>query len=583
MRLKVTTSLIVFIMLFLASKIQATVYYIDSSIGSDTFVGSEIQPWKTIQKATSTLLAGDTVYIKAGTYTPSQKIEFQNSGTIGSYISYLAFPGDEHLVVIDGVNVSLPDWYGVFAIISKHYIKISGLKVVNSSYSGFYVDLSTNILIDNNHTYQTQSSGISVWDSDLVTIDNNEVSRACWPTGGKQECISIVTSNRVLVKNNLVYDGGSIGFGGGGEGIDIKDGCTNTIVYNNIIHDIASVGIYVDAYETNQANIHVYENIVYNIFGVGITTASEEGGALENVIVSNNVVHDCQGRGLVVHWTNKPNYLIKDIYIQHNTFYNNGEGLDIGIHPLGENINIVNNIFSQNAVYQMQYSSTDLDVNELHVRNNLIDGINPSWALFGVNYLIANPDFIAASASNFQLQSTSSAINQGVFLAQTVSAGSGTILALNDVGFFTNNYGIATGDLINIEGQSGQFEIVNVDAVNNTITLNNTASWSTGTGISLLYNQATPDIGAYEYDSSLSVPSNLIDKAISYPNPTKDTLYISDKYQNNEYQIISTDGSVVQKGKLNTLTINIKAIASGIYILKIIKSNQIVSTKIIKE
>ena len=561
--------LIILIIVFFTSTIQAAVYYVNETTGNDTFTGNESQPWQTIQKAANTLVAGDTVYIMAGTYMPSQKIEFLNSGTNGNYINYLAYPGDEHLVIIDGGNVSLPNWYGVFTIISKNYIKIAGLKVINSSYVGFYVDLSTNINIENNHTYQTLSSGISVWDSDLVVVDGNDVSRACWPTGGEQECISIVTSNRILVKNNHVYDGGSIGFGGGGEGIDIKDGCTNSIVYNNHVHDIASVGIYVDAYETDQSNVHVYKNTVYNIFGVGISIGSEEGGSLENVIVSNNTVSNCEDRALVVHWTNKPNYLIKNMYVQHNTFVDNGEGLDVGVHALGNNINIKNNIFSQNLVYQIQNSSVDLDPNELKVKNNVIDGPNPSWALSGTDFVSGNPEFIDVSIRDYHLENNSPAIDQGAFLTTTTNAGTGTVIELVDAGFFTNGYGIREGDIINIEGQTQQFEIIATDYLNKTITLNETVTWTVGVGISLNYNDNTPDIGAFEFDASLGLPSNRIGNLTIYPNPTDAVFYISDKYLNSDYQIVSLTGVMIKKGKIDTINIDVSDVRAGVYILKI--------------
>jgi len=572
MNTKQIVNYLIFIVLLYTNTVQATIYYVDASVGNDTFIGDETQPWKTIQKAANTLLAGDTVYIKAGTYTPTQKIEFLNSGTVDSYINYIAYPGDEHLVIIDGSNISL-SWYGVVTIISKNYIKLSGLKVISSSYAGFFIDISSNIIIENNHTYETQSSGISVWESELVVVDNNEVKRACWPTGGLQECISIVKSNRVLVKNNHILDGGSIGFGGGGEGIDFKDGCANGIVYNNLVHDIASVGIYIDAYETNQSNIQVISNTVYNIFGVGIGTVSEEGGALKDVIVSKNSVYNCEGRALVIHWTNKPNYIIKNIYVHHNTFYNNAEGLDVGAHASGENICITNNIFSQNSVYQMQNSSTDFNTNELHIKNNILDGTNPSWALFGDDYILDNPEFINISTHDFHLQNISPAIDQGLFLTKTISSGAGNVLALEDVGFFTNGFGIKEGDFINIEGQSQQFEIVAIDYVNNTITINETTSWNLNDNVSLVYNDIAPDMGAFEYDAGLNLFSSPIENLVIFPNPSNDFLNLDNIYKNDYYQIISIEGNIVQKGKLNIGKINVAGIHSGVYILKIINSN----------
>jgi hypothetical protein len=553
--------------------VQATEYYVNASIGDDTFTGTESQPWKTIQKAANTLVAGDTVYIMAGTYMPTQKIELINSGASDNYINYLVYPGDEQLVIIDGTNITLPNWYGVFTIVSKNYIKISGLKIINSPYAGFYVDLSTHIILENNETYQTYSSGISVWDCDLVTVDNNEVSRACWPTGGEQECISIVTSNRVLVKNNHVFDGGSIGYGGGGEGIDIKDGSTNSIVYNNYVHDIASVGIYIDAYETNQSNIQVYNNVVNNIYGVGISLASEEGGALDNVTVSNNTVSSCEDRAMVIHWANKPNYLIKNIYVQHNTFYNNGEGLDVGVHALGSNINISNNIFSQNLVYQMQNSSTDLNLSELKVRNNLIDGVNLSWAISGTNAVIGVPEFIDAPQNDFHLNTSSPAINQGTLLTTTTNAGTGAVIQIVDAGFFTDGYGIRTGDLIMIEGQTQTFEIIAIDYVTNSITLDQTTTWSVGAGISFTYIDNVPDIGAFEFDNSLAVSTERINKLQIYPNPTHKVFYVSKEYLGSQYQLVSLAGATIKKGTINTIAIDVSDVKIGVYLIKITKNN----------
>ncbi len=585
MRTKKAIKIIIIILLFLTNTLQATVYYVDGSNGNDTFAGNETQPWKTIQKAANTLIAGDTVYLKAGTYSPTQKIEFQNSGTEGNYITYLAYPGDEHLVIIDGGDMSLPNWYGVLSISSKNYIKISGLKVINSAYAGFFVDLCTNIILENNETYQTKSSGISVWDSDFIIVDNNDISRACWPTGGEQECISIVTSNRVLVQNNLVSDGGSIGYGGGGEGIDIKDGSTNCIVYNNIIHNIASVGIYIDAYEKNQSNIQVYKNTVYNISGVGIATVSEFGGVLENVIVSKNVVHNCNDRCMVIHWTDKPDYSIKNIYVQHNTFYNNSEGLDIGVHTLGKNINIINNIFSQNSTYQMQNSSNDADTNEFHIKNNLIDGANPAWALFGNSYITNDPVFMNTSTNDFRLQNTSPAIDKGTFLTKTQNSGTGTIIELEDVHFFNNGYEIKEGDFIKLEGQDQQFEIISINYVNNSITLSDTTSWSSGNGISLTYRSILPDIGAFEYGDSLNPTPSTIENLTLYPNPTKNIIYISEKYENNDYQIITITGKIAQTGKITSNKIDVTSIFTGIYILRIVdtQSNSVFVSKFIKE
>ena len=570
MKINVRIRFAFLIVILFANTLQATNYYVNASTGNDANNGSENKPWKTIQKAANTLLSGDTVYIMAGMYLPSQQVKPLHSGTNNNYINYLAYPGDEHLVIIDGTNIPPTNWFGIISISSKEYIKIAGLKVINSSFAGIFIEDSSHILIENNHTYQTYSSGISAWNSHTIIINNNKIRRACWPTDGIQECISISGSNHVIVKNNYVYDGGSIGFGGGGEGIDIKDGCSNTIVANNHIHDVASVGIYIDAYENNQSNIHAYNNTIYNISGVGISVASEEGGHLENVIINNNVVHDCTDRAMVIHWTNKPDYIIKNIYVLHNTFANNNEGIDVGVHSLGENINIDNNICSQNINYQIQNSSSDLNPTELKIKNNLLYGINPSWALFGDNYITDNPLFIDGSINNFYLQSSSPAINQGIYVTKTVNSGTSTTVQLEDAGFFTNGYGISEGDIIQFEGQPQQLKIREVDYITNTLTLNKTVLYTNGDGVSLKYIENAPDMGAFEYDSFLGLDTNTPESLTIFPNPTKDIFYVSNKYLNCYYQIISLTGSVIKKGRVEATGIHVSEINSGVYFFRII-------------
>ena len=78
------------------SPVYGTIFYV-APPGSDSNPGTEAQPWKTIQKAANALIAGDTVYIKAGTYR--EQVSPKNSGTVGKYIVYKAYPGHRYLNV----------------------------------------------------------------------------------------------------------------------------------------------------------------------------------------------------------------------------------------------------------------------------------------------------------------------------------------------------------------------------------------------------------------------------------------------------------------------------------------------------
>ena len=67
-----------------ASAAGGTTYYVAPS-GNDSNPGTIAQPWRTIQKAADTMVAGDTVYIRAGTF-PEQVIP-HNSGNAGQPVS----------------------------------------------------------------------------------------------------------------------------------------------------------------------------------------------------------------------------------------------------------------------------------------------------------------------------------------------------------------------------------------------------------------------------------------------------------------------------------------------------------------
>lgn len=171
------------------------IYYVSPG-GNDANLGTITQPWRTIQKAANTLVAGDTVYVRTGTY-PEQVIP-QNSGSDGNYITYAAYPGET--ATIDGSGITLPDdLAGLFHISGKEYLRVSGLRIVNAgpndNNAGILVLDSSHILVENNSTYHTKSSGVGVWGSNNVTADGNRIEEA-GGGGGKSASASTIPTFR---------------------------------------------------------------------------------------------------------------------------------------------------------------------------------------------------------------------------------------------------------------------------------------------------------------------------------------------------------------------------------------------------
>jgi len=396
---------------------NSAIYYVSPS-GNDSNPGNDTQPWLTIQKAAKTMVAGETVYIKAGIYR-ERVIPFK-SGTTGNYITYAAYEGD--ISTIDGSGISLPNWdSGLFHVSSRSYIKISGLRVINAgpnqNNAGIYVENSDHIVIERNYTHNTVSSGIGVWNSNNIVIDGNEVTLSC--NDGEQECITVAGTHTFEIKNNHIHQGGPGTLGG--EGIDAKDGSSNGKIYKNHVHHLNRLGIYVEAWDKHTYGIEVFQNRVHDIANNdGLALASEKGGLLEDISVTNNISYNNGLSGFsITNAGSASTHPVKDITIINNTFYDNGKsswggGISIENKDV-QDIVIRNNICGQNLTYQI---FVEYPVQNLVVDHNFIDGYKGyKGEIRGTNYKEGDPMFVNPTESDFHLEGTSQAINNGSALS----------------------------------------------------------------------------------------------------------------------------------------------------------------------
>ncbi len=386
---------------------DAVIYYV-SEDGNDSWSGTENEPWRTVQKAAETLVTGDTVYIKEGTY--HERVIPQNSGSPGNYITYAAYPGDS--AVIDGD--SYPDvWgYGVFDIHEKRYIKISGLTITNSGYFGIWITGNTDhIIIENNYIYDCQSSAINAWYRDgiytitNIIIDGNEITETNMNLD--QEGISLGGVDTFEIKNNHIHHVYM-------PGIDMKEGSSNGKIYKNRIHNLytwnLNVGIYVDAAEESGYNIDIFQNIVYEV-GDAIALATENGGSLENIKAYNNICFNNIKGFAINSYTEyfEGSHLKKNITVINNTFCDNNIG--IFITEYGEyfqNFTIRNNIISGDDWYLLNIRY--LIEENFNIDHNLFSG---NSEVYGDDYIVVQPRFVNPSEADFHLLEGSPAIDRG--------------------------------------------------------------------------------------------------------------------------------------------------------------------------
>ncbi|KAJ1529119.1 hypothetical protein HK096_009164 [Nowakowskiella sp. JEL0078] len=158
---------ILFSLLLLASSINATNFYVSTS-GSDSNTGVISGPYRTIQKAINTASAGDTIYIRAGTYSLTTNIQIVKSGTSASRITLTNYGSEK--VIIDGeslpytpgdVGSSIPSASRGTIHMSASYWNIIGLEIKNGPY-GVYCDGCNNNLFERLITHDNYETGFQL-------------------------------------------------------------------------------------------------------------------------------------------------------------------------------------------------------------------------------------------------------------------------------------------------------------------------------------------------------------------------------------------------------------------------------------
>ncbi|KAL0254986.1 hypothetical protein SLS55_009510 [Diplodia seriata] len=128
---------------------QAADIYV-SPTGTGT--GSITAPYGSIQSAVDAAAAGDTIHLRAGTYSPTSNIQITKSGTATSPITLRSY--EEEAVILDGeelpgtpygLDESLPnDERGILHIEGGNYWKFYNLELINGPYGVYSRDSSHN-------------------------------------------------------------------------------------------------------------------------------------------------------------------------------------------------------------------------------------------------------------------------------------------------------------------------------------------------------------------------------------------------------------------------------------------------------
>jgi len=412
---------IMFLAILLSAPFYAgNVYYVDNATGSDSDPGTQSLPWKTIQKAANTMVAGDKVILKSGKY--NERIIETTSGSAGNGIIYQVNAGDTvtckgftisgNYVTVEGFKVDADDnnsTSGRGFYVSGDYVTVKNCYVTECPWGGiFYNQNSSHGYVNNNRCYHNGRNGIEIWGS-YHLIENNEVWESVQhhPQGGQT--------------NGADADG--VRFHG-----DHHTFKGNWIHEPALMSDPYNTNPHIDCFQTFDGSSYGAPAASYCLFEKnrcrhlvsGTYTFMIEGSQASpahDITIKNSLFEVEEG-------VNCPSgYYTHDIYIYNNTFIGNSSFTSnwptaIDIRDVF-NVAVKNNItVNYNGSHRniVNCTNVSLDYNCAYNTDGSYPVARPGpkshelWAI--------DPKFIGLSNRNFHLQSSSPCINAGATVAE---------------------------------------------------------------------------------------------------------------------------------------------------------------------
>jgi parallel beta-helix repeat protein len=336
------------ILLFVSLPLYAQTYYI-ATTGDDGDNGSIGSPWATFAKAKTVLEAGDTCYVRGGTYNQAMNFADGNSGWATQPIVYKEYPGED--VIIDGDGLSVSATTGLLYTGWCTYIRFYGFEIKNSVEAGVWLDKGCWAI--GLHVHDVQWAGILaggdsavvedclVHDTNLYNyngyIDYHNGSDDLTPDGSGTPLSwtpgiilgagdvhgSDDTAKGIICRRNILYNSW-------GEGIDAYDS-RNTLIEDNVVYDSYANNMYLSDGGGNM----VRGNLIYGTKTIPGRVENGKTARADGIEIYNE--KDALG------WPHYPDTVI------NNTIANLEVGIHIAKGPTSGRSLIANNVF-MNAV-----------------------------------------------------------------------------------------------------------------------------------------------------------------------------------------------------------------------------------------
>lgn len=281
------------------------------SVSNRSCTGSDGNAYNTEAGAVAAVQAGDTIYLRAGTFV--NQWNFQDagkSGTASAWITMAGYPGERPVIKYRFIQPSgtgapygpIKAWGNRGYFLFKNFI-VDGETSADTT-SWYIRDGAHHFTLEDIEMRGIRSTGLFVM-GDGVIVRNCTIHDGVPHLTSRRYAIYISAGSDVLIENNELY-----GFAGGGITVFANSTLiSNLIIRNNRIHDnntMNSPQAGIDVYKEPAAtftNVQVYKNVVYKH---GLTSPHPHpsgirvGNGVIGVKVWNNTIYGNKGYGVLI-------------------------------------------------------------------------------------------------------------------------------------------------------------------------------------------------------------------------------------------------------------------------------------------
>ncbi len=166
-----TLRLWLFCIVLCAGRLSAATYFV-AVTGSDSAAGTIDNPFRTLPKAVTVSIAGDTIYVRGGTYSIATTITISKSGTSLAYFHLYAYPGERPLLDFSPMAISSSN-RGIK--LNGSFWHVKGFDIHKAGDNGMFVGGSNNIIefcsfFENSDTGLQLGSGAS--NNEVINCDS---------------------------------------------------------------------------------------------------------------------------------------------------------------------------------------------------------------------------------------------------------------------------------------------------------------------------------------------------------------------------------------------------------------------------